>query len=287
MKKVLIFIGCLLGLFILHSTSNAQTLVKIKKPGTLGKLLTAEQQDSCKSLIIEGKINSADIKVLRRMAGYKEEGFNTGQLEVLDLRKCEIKTDKNPFMELDTEKEYLTGAAMPKKSIDRHYGENTIGDHHVTSRTVGFKTDVLAYSPVWFLQYKHSNKIELQKLTQHQSINGNYKKIKTDSEGNFHFAEGITQAQWKDLKKKYEIDKFTGHEIVQQGEQYIMKVHSRKGHFFHDTFYKCPNLKIIILPKHIKTDASVFDMSSKITYYKDDKIFDWNKEYWSSYLPQE
>ena len=38
MKKVLIFIGCLLGLFILHTTSNAQTLVKIKKPGTLGNL---------------------------------------------------------------------------------------------------------------------------------------------------------------------------------------------------------------------------------------------------------
>lgn len=277
----------LLVLLSICSLTNAQTLVKIKKPATLGKLITTEQQDTCKKLIIEGKINSVDIKLLRRMAGYKEEGFNTGQLEVLDLRKCEIKTDKNPFMELDTEKEYLTGAAMPKKSIDRHYGEYTIGDYHVTSRTVGFKTDVLAYSPVWFLQYKHSNKIELQKLTQHQYIDGNYKKMKTDSEGNFHFAEGITQTQWKDIKKKYEIDTFTGHEIVQQEEQYIMKVHSRKGHFFHDTFYKCPNLKIVFLPEKIKTDASVFDMSSKITYYKGDKIFDWNKEYWSSYLPQE
>lgn len=283
MKKILplIFVA-----FICTSI-NAQTLVKLKKPGTLEQILSQEQKDTCSFIVIEGKINSADIKVLRRMAGYKEEGFNTGQLEVLDLRKCEIKTDKNPFMELDTEKEYLTGAAMPKKSIDRHYGEYTIGDYHVTSRTVGFKTDVLAYSPVWFLQYKHSNKIELEKMTQHIFFNGNSQKMKAGAEGDFRFSEGITQTQWKDIKDKYEIDKFTGHEIVQQEGQYIMEVHTKKGHFFHDTFYKCPNLKIVFLPKKIKTDAFVFDMSSKITYYKDDKIFDWNKEYWSSYLPQE
>ena len=94
MKKFVIFIGCLFGLFILHSTSNAQSLVKVKKPGTLNQILSQEQQDTCRSLIIEGKINSEDIKTLRRMAGYKEEGFKTGQLEILNLRKCEFKKGK-------------------------------------------------------------------------------------------------------------------------------------------------------------------------------------------------
>ena len=83
MKKILplIFVA-----FICTSI-NAQTLVKLKKPGTLEQILSQEQKDTCSFIVIEGKINSADIKVLRRMAGYKEEGFNTGQLEVLDLRK--------------------------------------------------------------------------------------------------------------------------------------------------------------------------------------------------------
>jgi hypothetical protein len=72
---------------------NAQTLVKIKKPGTLEQVLSQEQKDTCSFIVIEGKINSADIKVLRQMAGYPEDGSNTGKLFAIDLRKAKFVTD--------------------------------------------------------------------------------------------------------------------------------------------------------------------------------------------------
>ncbi|MGN0234041.1 MAG: hypothetical protein ACI4B5_06445, partial [Bacteroidaceae bacterium] len=58
----------------------AMTKVITKKAGMLGTLLTQAQQDTCTALAIKGKLNSADIRVLRQMAGYKEDGCSTGQL---------------------------------------------------------------------------------------------------------------------------------------------------------------------------------------------------------------
>ena len=278
MIKLIFFV---LVLFCIQTKS--QTIIKVDKPGTLNQILTLQQKDTCTFLKINGKINSADIKVLRRMAGYEEKEFKTGQLKILDLKECDINSDKNPFMELDAKKESLAGTAFPQKFTQKGKGQAVTGITSFPANHIFYV--IQKYEPVFFLNQTDPNReMKLKKRVLHQD--GLYSKI-FYSEGYFHFAEGITQTQWKDIKKKYEIDTFTGHEIVQQEEQYIMKVHTKKGHFFHDTFYKCPNLKIVFLPKKIKTDASVFDMSSKITYYKDDKIFDWNKEYWSSYLPQE
>lgn len=280
MKRILIAFICLI---FLQSTNKAQTIIKTKKPGTLEQVLSQEQQDTCRYLAVEGNVNSADVRLLRRMAGYKEDGFRTGKLHIIDLRKCTFITDKNPFMELDAKKESLAGTAFPQKFTQKGKGQAVTGITSFPANHIFYV--IQKYEPVFFLNQTDPNReMKLKKRVLHQD--GLYSKI-FYSEGYFHFAEGITQTQWKDIKKKYEIDTFTGHEIVQQEEQYIMKVHTKKGNFFHDTFYKCPNLKIVFLPKKIKTDASVFDMSSKITYYKDDKIFDWNKEYWSSYLPQE
>ena len=73
---------------LLCATSTfAMTTVRIKQAGTLGTLLTPEQLDTCTALAIWGKLNSADIKVLRRMAG--GDGGD-GHLGLLDLSKAKI-----------------------------------------------------------------------------------------------------------------------------------------------------------------------------------------------------
>ena len=92
-------------------TSMAQNVVEVRKPGTLSSLLTQEQQDTCTTLILEGKLNSSDIKVLRHMAGYQEEGCQTGCLRGVDLSRVTFVSDKKPYLVLDTAQEHMMGYA--------------------------------------------------------------------------------------------------------------------------------------------------------------------------------
>ena len=82
----------MLAALLCVANTFAVTTVKVKQAGTLGTLLTQVQQDTCTALAIKGKLNSADIRVLRRMAGYGTEG-RPGRLAVLDLHKARFVKD--------------------------------------------------------------------------------------------------------------------------------------------------------------------------------------------------
>lgn len=69
MKRILLALSALL---LVSIGINAETRVTLGKAGTLASLLSQVQQDTNTSLVIEGPINSADIRLLRRMAGYRE-----------------------------------------------------------------------------------------------------------------------------------------------------------------------------------------------------------------------
>ncbi len=109
----------LIAVTLMSATCYAQTKVEVAAPGTLSALLTDTQKDTCRSLVVTGKLNSADIRTLRQMAGYGEEGGKTGRLETLDLKDAGFVTDKEPFMVLDAAKEHLTGTAAYGKIKDR------------------------------------------------------------------------------------------------------------------------------------------------------------------------
>ncbi|MDY6100254.1 MAG: hypothetical protein SPI27_11050, partial [Bacteroidaceae bacterium] len=111
MKRIILFSICAMAMMLCH----AQTTVCVKKAGTLETVLGASRQDTCRHLIVKGKLNSTDLQVLRRMAGYDDGAGRTGRLTVLDLQKAKFITDKNPFMELDAANEYLAGLFHPKK----------------------------------------------------------------------------------------------------------------------------------------------------------------------------
>lgn len=70
------------------------TFVKVMEAGSLSSLLTQSQQDTCQHLIVSGKISSADIKVLRRMAG----ADGCGRLRVLNLMDVEIAPSEEPYL---------------------------------------------------------------------------------------------------------------------------------------------------------------------------------------------
>lgn len=99
----------------------AQTRVNVPKAGTLAQLLTQAQQDTCTALTLRGEINSKDLRVLRRRAGYQEGGMSTGQLEHLDLDACRVKGCKTLFVMLDAKEGLLAGAY--KVTTTRRYNE--------------------------------------------------------------------------------------------------------------------------------------------------------------------
>ena len=106
-----------LNLILCAMMLSAQAIVSVTKPGNLSKVLTSAQRDTCTQLIVKGKLNSADIRVLRRMAGYKEEGCSTGHLHTLNLAEAEFVTDKEPYMVLDAKEAMLAVVANPEFGI--------------------------------------------------------------------------------------------------------------------------------------------------------------------------
>ena len=75
--------------------------VTLKKAGTLDNILSQEDKETITELVIRGSINSADIRVLRKMAGAVEkELFSSwwgGSLRHLNLSEATIVNDKEPY----------------------------------------------------------------------------------------------------------------------------------------------------------------------------------------------
>ena len=115
MKRIILFSICAMAMMLCH----AQTTVRVKKAGTLETVLGASRQDTCRHLIVKGKLNSADLQVLRRMAGWADGAGRTGQLHVLDLRGAHFVKDAQPFLCLDARDVSLLGLAQPKTVIER------------------------------------------------------------------------------------------------------------------------------------------------------------------------
>ncbi len=75
-----------------------ETTIVLKTPGTLANMLSDEEKGSITHLHIEGKLNSNDVRVLRRMAGATDDTANWtwegGMLTHLDLQNASFVTDK-------------------------------------------------------------------------------------------------------------------------------------------------------------------------------------------------
>lgn len=76
--------------------------ITTKEAGTLDNLLTQDEKENTTTLRITGPLNTADILLLRKMAGATDERISNnswqgGALRFLDLSDATIVTDQNPY----------------------------------------------------------------------------------------------------------------------------------------------------------------------------------------------
>lgn len=78
-----------------------ESIVELKDAGTLGNVLSQDEKENTTKLIIKGKINSCDIKLIRKMAGAATDSvinsWRGGCLQHLDLTEASIVSDQNPY----------------------------------------------------------------------------------------------------------------------------------------------------------------------------------------------
>lgn len=87
-----------------QETPGIRKTIVVEKPGTLDSLLTEEECPRISALKVAGKINGADIRLLRRMAGaleVKDYSSWKGMLTHLDLSDAKIVTDTVPYRVID------------------------------------------------------------------------------------------------------------------------------------------------------------------------------------------
>ena len=275
------------------TSSHAQTSVKVKKTGTLEQMVGELRLDTFSYLTIEGKLNSADIRMLRQMAGYADEGGKVGRLECLDLKDVEFVDDKCPFMTLDAAKEHLAGTALPGKvkayeqAVDRNLLATQRTDYDsYRDRMWRWKYEqmdqsviwmrglsVLYYYPRYFLGHDSRKSIQMSTVVmrndefRHGGNGEQLSMVSRNSEGEYFFADGIGHSQWKEMKRR-KILRFPGHRIEASGSKYTLSVSSVKGKFFHDTFYKCPSLRVVMLPRWATIDYTLVDETSRVEYWR-------------------
>ena len=258
------------------TTSMAQNVVEVRKAGTLGSLLTQEQQDTCTALVIEGKLNSADIRVLRRMAGYQEDGFSTGRLKHLDMRKAKFTTDKEPFLKLNADEERLIAIAKPENggSYSPHGDEN-----YYRVSNPGRSGEVKSYPLSRNLYYTPHFVLNAEEDATRPSIESVY--IGQKEQGapafvgaeknppNFIGADFTKQFSKKDRRKvrSSNLRKQAGHKLEYRDNHYVWKISLKDDLFTQDMFYKCLLLEAVALPNGMALSDMVEVRGDKIGYY--------------------
>lgn len=244
---------CLCLYVFAPSNVCSQTTVSLKKGRRLLSVLTQEQRDTCTMLAVEGRLNSADIRVLRQMAGFDENG-RSGKLRVLDLRKALFVKDEQPFMILDAAGNKLSGTALPDRCI-----ENSSSAASELQNAID-KT-IFLYRPKFILGYTRKEPVTEETITEgySQSMPLALQKTSKESEGDFRFACGITDKLWKKMNEDYRVTSFKGHRITNEMGRYMLFAYPRRHTFMADMFYGCPNLKVLLLSRKTKIDCSVMD----------------------------
>ena len=87
--------GIICGIEPQRNDSSTVREVTMKKAGTLEEMLTDQEKETITKLTIKGRINSDDIKLLRKMAGANDkfslDGWKGGALQELDLSEAKLR----------------------------------------------------------------------------------------------------------------------------------------------------------------------------------------------------
>lgn len=238
-RNTLLFFG-----FLSFVTIEARTTINNPHAGGLEKVLSQAQIDTCTEVVLTGKLNSADIRLLRRMAGYAEyDDEKTGRLCYLDLSEVTFVSDKNPYLTVDAEKENLCFFQKPygTSPLTDHVGKASAKNGPVGAVTLsGYEGgDAWIYMKNFAILNYTGDEIYLPGATNHRVSNSK--------------RNGIVFQSMRHIK---------GHHLRKVNGQWQWSSYIRKGRFCVDMFYGCKNLKILIIPGSVKC-------CSRVSIYKD------------------
>jgi len=231
MKNLFLFIAFCFSLF---ASSQEPVKVKVKEPGTLSALLTQAQQDTCQYLAVSGKLNSADIKVLRKMAG----ADGRGKLTILNLMNATIVSSEVPYLTIrNAEEKILPNVSSVKVSVGPMGRELRWGG--LSPEIPSFSTlgnDLLSAKLI--LPNQAEQPLDVNAVSQNLSL-------------------------WKAITKI----KLKGHTIIEGKDgHYTYSAFTHKKHFCRDMFYHCPNLKQVIVPEKGKMYEDVSISRDPVNY---------------------
>lgn len=248
------------------------TCINVKKAGTLETLLTQEQKDTCSQLRIMGKINSADIITLRKMAG------ENGQLWKLDLSGARIVASKEPYLVVENAEDKLS---LWSRYVQGGYSDASgwvrIPDSERESFFEHRNRDWGAYQNK---QYT-SNPERYMRPTPYRipsrertRVSGFWESFKRWWSGDSYsygqtaiclFEETLGQVPSR-KPKKMKPTHLKGHRLERDGEGYILTAHTAKNSFCQDMFYHCPKLRLVIVPLKASLDERSIVRQSHISY---------------------
>lgn len=100
--------------FITVGAQETKLTVNVETAGSLSTLLTSEQISNVTTLTVTGKLNSTDIKLIRRMAGLDENGdyVSGNNLQNIDMSGADIVAGGEPYYYTATTQDNVLGDYM-------------------------------------------------------------------------------------------------------------------------------------------------------------------------------
>lgn len=252
MKKEILFIAFVA--FGMISSAEGKTTVHNPNAGGLCKVLSQEQFDTCTEIVLTGKLNSADIQLLRRMAGFRaHKDDKTGRLTYLDLSGARIISDKHPYLTVDAEDAHLY---LYQKVVSTNPTADYFGTPTVRSNGRAEGHDVTTSAVVLGSYWDYKKNFAVLNIENEEDIN----KVKCYSSYKVtdNKKSGIQFQSMRHIK---------GHHLKKVDGQWQWCSHLRKDRFSFDMFYGCPNLKVVIFPNSDKRDSQVWVYNGGIQYY--------------------
>ena len=246
--------------FCMAFLTEAKTIIHNPIAGGLSQVLSQVQIDTCTEVILTGELNSADIRLLRRMAGYKEhEEDKVGKLVYLDLSGVRFKSDKKPYLSVDAEKAHLflyqdVVYTSPEESFSKPSARGGMYES-------GHKATQIPY--ILGSSHGYRKNFALLNLDDTvETVNADSYRMTSKKKKGIHFQS---------------LRNIRGHHVKKVNGEWIWNSHIRKGQFCYDMFYGCPNLKVIVLSISGKCCNRVFVYKDEIEYYtkhyKDGKVY--------------
>ena len=250
MKRLILIASVMILTFCMVFLAEARTTIHNPNAGGLCKVLSKEQIDTCTNVILTGELNSEDLRLLRRMAGYKEhEDDKVGKLAYLDLSRVRFKSDKNPYLSVDAEKARLflyqdVVYTSPEESFSK---PSTRGGMYES----GHKATQIPYI-----------------LGSSHGYRKNFAFLDLDDTAELETADSYRMTSKKKKGIHFQsLRHIRGHHLKKVNGNWIWSSRIRKGQFCYDMFYGCPNLKAIVLPESGKCCNRVFVYKDGIEYF--------------------